>query len=138
MRGHRNRNFPVISIPILLLLLLLHCLGEFIIRPRVLAFKDLKWRALHSWSYATIVTVGYGVAQWMVGISGYAWPTPAWMFFPSIMLLHFMCNMLTMPYLSHYLRTDQPYFFFLVLGLDQLLHQACLICTFDTLTRLWQ
>ena len=132
----------MISIPILLLLLLLHWIGDFVIRPRDFARSELRWRTLHALVYAAIILFGYGTVQWfgqqLPPSLSWRWPVPSplW-FFPAIMVMHLMCDLMTNGLMRTYQHGGRPYNYCLTIGTDQLVHQLCLICTFDTLTRLW-
>lgn len=126
---------PYITVPLILSLLFLHFLGDFIFQSHQMSTNKSKifgWLFLHVLVYTMVVTFGLSAADFFFdwGMRGKSL-LPFW---GITFLLHIIIDFWTSRATSALWHKQQWHWFFVVIGVDQFLHYACLICAYDYCT----
>ena len=110
----------MLSLDLIVAILATHYVADFILQPPIFATNKSK----HLWALAghvAIYTAVLGIAAAYLGL-GWQWAVGNGM-------MHFAVDFFSSKVCSYLYSRKNIYGFFVVLGLDQLLHQMCLLCS---------
>ena len=111
-------------------LLAVHWFGDFVLQSRWMGVNKSKYNsvlAIHVAIYTTTLVLGTGIIFKISGSSLY--PTTFWTFIAINGVLHFCTDYVTSRITSKLYAAKEYYWFFVIIGLDQLIHQVTLAVT---------
>ena len=113
---------------VFLLLFSVHFLADFVFQSSKMATsksKSLTWLSIHIGAYAlvSLITLTFLAFYYQATLVAFYW-------WGINVILHFIVDFVTSKITSRYWEQKNMRFFFVMIGLDQLIHTICLIVTF--------
>lgn len=119
----------------LIVLFILHWIGDFVLQSHKVATEKSKDEVILTWHvlvYTTTVAIGYPLTGVLLNTLFGVWlPSPIlWAFAPVTFGLHFITDRFTSRWTAALWKQQRWHDFFVVVGLDQLIHIVSLTLTF--------